>query len=272
MNYREHAPTPALAPFVRCFWSVRFDPSHGPPSMQRVLPDGCMDVIFSFGDEPVGSFTLPDERARLVGSMTFADRFLLHPGADLFGVRFRPGAAAAFVRVDAHEVLNSSASLRNVLGRRASQIQHELADLSPERRRTRLSHELSRLQRPMSREQAIVIEAERAIDRHRGRIAVETIAEHVGVGRRRLERAFAAYVGHGPKVACRIQRLAETIRIADARPSISQARLALDAGYFDQAHMIREVRTLAGATPGELIAERQGVAFVQSEGESSELE
>jgi AraC-like DNA-binding protein len=270
MPYREYAPTPALAPFVQCIWAVRTEPGQAAPRLQRVLPDGCMDVIFSFGDEPVGSFTLPDERARLIGSMTRADRFLLVPGTDLMGVRFHPGASGAFLRLGAHEVLDSSLPLVELWGRDTQHLQDELAGQVVDARRARVERELLRRLRPLSREHQLVMRAHHAIVRSRGRVAIDDLASAVGVSRRHLERAFVASVGHGPKVACRVVRLTATLRLADEIPDINQSRLALEGGYFDQAHMIREIKALSGATPRELIAERQGVAFVQSQTAESE--
>jgi AraC-like DNA-binding protein len=226
-----------------------------------------MDVIFSFGTEPVGSFTLPDHRARLIGSMTRADQFLLVPGTDMMGVRFHPGASGAFVRLGAHEVLDSSLPLFELWGRDTHHLQDELAGNDIERRRARVERELLRRLRPLSREQELVMRAHHAIVRSRGRVAIDELASAIGVSRRHLERAFVSCVGHGPKVACRIVRLSATVRLADSVPAISQTRLALDGGYFDQAHMIREIKALAGVTPRELIAERQRVAFVQSRAE-----
>jgi AraC-like DNA-binding protein len=243
---------------------MRTAPALASPRMERVLPDGCMDVIFSFGNEPVGSSSLPDERARLIGSMTRADRFILVPGTDMMGVRFHPGASGAFVRLGAHEVLDSSLPLSELWGQGVLHLQDELADHDLDRRRARVARELLRRLRPLSREQQLVMRAHHAIARSRGRVTIDALAEAVGVSRRHLERAFIASVGHGPKVACRVVRLGAAIRLIDAAPTISQSRLAHEVGYFDQAHMIREIKALSGITPGQLIAERQEVAFVQS--------
>src|SRR5215471_21770735 len=96
-SYREYAPSEKLRPFVECFWSR--DPAVGAevssPSVQRVLPDGCIDVVLGFSgqaDEP--------ESAMAVGTMT---RALVLDGGTwpecFVGVRFRPGKAAAFLSV-----------------------------------------------------------------------------------------------------------------------------------------------------------------------------
>src|SRR5882724_6452127 len=82
-TYREHAPSERLRPFVECFWSIESAealPDH------LVLPDGCVDIVYSAGASPL-----------VVGAMTQARTFSTR-GLQM-GVRFRPGSAGGFVRV-----------------------------------------------------------------------------------------------------------------------------------------------------------------------------
>ena len=48
-TYREYRPSPALAPFVECYWSRASLAAGGAPPAHSVLPDGCMDLVFNFG-------------------------------------------------------------------------------------------------------------------------------------------------------------------------------------------------------------------------------
>jgi hypothetical protein len=49
ITYREIAPSPALAGLVRCYWQIRSADEIGRPVRNRVLPDGCADIIVNFG-------------------------------------------------------------------------------------------------------------------------------------------------------------------------------------------------------------------------------
>jgi AraC-like DNA-binding protein len=83
-----------------------------------------------------------------------------------------------------------------------------------------------------------------------GQRRVDAIASALGIGRRRLERAFARDVGLRPKLFARIVRLNAVLSGMVAAERATAVDLALDAGYFDQAHLLRDFRTLAGRTPG----------------------
>jgi AraC-like DNA-binding protein len=89
------------------------------------------------------------------------------------------------------------------------------------------------------------------------RAAAMGVARHeLGIGDRQLRRRFADAVGYGPKTLERILRFQRFLRLARgdgaSRPDL--ARLALEAGYADQAHLTRECSRLAGLPPAALLA------------------
>jgi AraC-like DNA-binding protein len=89
-----------------------------------------------------------------------------------------------------------------------------------------------------------------------GRMPIEELAQRLGCSRRHLARRFAEDVGASPKQAARLIRF-ESARTR-LRSGAPLARIALECGYADQAHMAREFREFAGAPP-------TAVPFVQDE-------
>jgi AraC-like DNA-binding protein len=83
---------------------------------------------------------------------------------------------------------------------------------------------------------------------------VAELAQRAGLSERHLHRRCLAAFGYGLKTLDRILRLQRFLALGRADPAAGLARLAADAGYADQAHLGRDCRALAGATPGELIA------------------
>jgi len=80
-----------------------------------------------------------------------------------------------------------------------------------------------------------------------GELRVEDVAEGLGVSARHLRRAFLENVGVSPKEFARAARLQRALRLAST--SSRWSRIAVDAGYYDQAHLITDFRRLVGATP-----------------------
>lgn len=240
----------ALDAWVDAFWS--FEGQGGP---HRVLPDGCMDLLFE----------LDSGRLRLVGPMTRAE--LVHVGAAqrLFGVRFRPGRAARFLALAADELADCDVLAQDVLGAPARRLADAVASASSDAARVQVLAEFIR--DPTQRRSALDLRLERALgvlQQRAGAVPIAQVVTAAGVGERQLERLFRQRVGLRPKLLGRILRLQRTLELA-ANTGARQVELAASAGYADQAHLVREFRALCGVSPGDLQRERD-VGFVQAQG------
>jgi AraC-like DNA-binding protein len=246
-QYREHAPPPALAPYVTCFWEIT-----GGAEPHRVLPDGAMDVLFTAGDGA----------ARVIGPMT---RAIVTPAGDaawVAGVRFRPGAAVEMLGVAARELLDDSAGARDVWGAAGRSLDARLAEArGPGAARAAIEAALlerrSRARLPDARLGRAVATLRVA----RGELPIPAVASGAGLGERQLERLFVERVGYGPKLFARVARLEAAVTVIASslrvRGSIaSWASFARTCGYADQAHLIREFRALTGVTPAVYAGER----------------
>jgi AraC-like DNA-binding protein len=80
-------------------------------------------------------------------------------------------------------------------------------------------------------------------------VSIRELAKDLGWTRQHLRRVFRHHVGIGPKELARISRLQRAVYRLQRAPGIDLARVALDLGYFDQAHMARDFRELVGVTP-----------------------
>jgi len=240
--YREHVPPAALAPYVDRLWTTEGGVA---PIPRRVLPDGCIDVVIELAPEPAIA------SARVVGTMTHA---LVVPAGSqhrIVAVRFQPGAAARFLRVDADELTDREPALA-ALGLRL--------DLDPrDPLRSLVRWLLTRLATsPAPRTSPV---ADHAI--HRLVTAGPSLAElarETGWSRQWLARECRRRVGIAPKQLGRIARLQRTIIALQTLatrprlPSHGLAALAPAMGYFDQAHMAKDFRELAGCTPRDAVS------------------
>ncbi|HEX8272340.1 MAG TPA: AraC family transcriptional regulator [Longimicrobiaceae bacterium] len=264
LHYREHAPPPELAGRVECVWTLRSRGRLPAAVLNRVLPDGCADVIFAPGEPPLPG-TGPHHRLRgyAVGAMLRPSSVWIAGEVDLLGVRFRPGGAAAFLAVPLGEITDAVVPLADAWGRDAAELEARVLE-APAAERVRLVEAALRRRLGAGRTPHPAVErASALIARSHGSIAVEALAAQAGTGRRQLERLFAEQVGLTPKAAARVARFRRLCGLLRARPEAGWSRLALECGYHDQAHMIREFRGFAGVTPGAYRREHARVASVQ---------
>ena len=223
------------SPLASCTW----EQVTAVASDQRVVPDACVDLIWS--DERL-TIAGPDTRARLVP---------LEPGARLVGVRLRPGAAGAVLGLPAGELRDVNTNADEVLGRRPAQAlldslcggedPHALLLAAVEHRGAVGLDPLVRA-------------AVAALDRPHARVAA--VAAELGLSARQLQRRVTDAVGYGPKTLARVLRFRRLQQLAPA-PLVERA---LAAGYADQAHMTAEVTELAGVPPVRFLKDRTPTA------------
>ncbi|SDM98276.1 AraC family transcriptional regulator [Allokutzneria albata] len=225
-DYRERAPGPALTAHVRCLWGSRVA---GARHRQRVIPDGCVDLLWS------------DGRLSVVGPDTAWRDVDADVGSRAVGVRLRPGAARLLLGdVAPHELTNTTTDLALVWGRACAERLLEEASTGPagaalERA---LSARLPRFGEVDPLVHALVTEFD---------AGAASLAElDLGITDRQLRRRVIAAVGYGPKALHRVLRLQRALRMP-AHGGL--AELAVAAGFADQAHLSREVRSLTGRTP-----------------------
>jgi len=213
----------------------------------RVLPDGGADLLFSAptsGGEWTAEVFGAKTRALVVGDAARMEKI---------AVRLRPGAAARWLGVPAHSLTDRAVPLDALWGRAARELTARM-DEAQGRSSQRALVEAALLTRaPRGAEPVAAVDvAVAAIVVCGGCVRVRALTQRLGTSGRCLERAFREHVGVGPK------RFARIIRLARARSALgrgaSQLEAALAAGYYDQAHLHRDCRALAGVGPTELTA------------------
>jgi AraC-like DNA-binding protein len=111
----------------------------------------------------------------------------------------------------------------------------------------------------------MVVAAATLVDRHAGRIGVARLAEELGCGRQHLHREVTRHLGLPPRTLARLTRFRSVLAaLRTDRTAGGWAGLAADFGYYDQAHLYREFRDLAGMTPKQARATWQPPADATS--------
>jgi AraC-like DNA-binding protein len=252
-RFARRPPSEALAPYVECYWALTAD--QAPPWKSRILPDGSNDIILDLSAEP---------RSFVVGVMRRADVIPLAGRVDLLGVRFRPGGALPFLRQPLHELADRHVALDQLWGSRAGSLSDAVATV-PRGDRVAVLERLLLANRAVAMtDDDLIHRAVVLMRRTRGGIGVRAAAQALGVGERRLERVFDVAIGLSPKRFARVVRFLGAVREIGRRSLRPGAALALDAGYADQPHFVREFKRLAGVTPAQYAAERR-VGIVQDE-------
>jgi transcriptional regulator GlxA family with amidase domain len=110
----------------------------------------------------------------------------------------------------------------------------------------------ARLSRPPEHHYAVPVALD-AFSRHGATTAVRDLTERVGLSQRRFIEVFKAEVGLTPKMFHRVQRFQCLLSLVRRAVEPDWARLAVDCGFFDQSHLIRDFVAFSGFSPAEFV-------------------
>jgi AraC-like DNA-binding protein len=262
MRYTEHQPSAALANHVECIWFVSDDDSSAEThSSERLLPDGCIEWIFHFGARfrqlIQGKWEL-QPRSFVVGGLT---RFIMvqatGPVASM-GIRFRPGGAYRFMPFPIDALTDQAVPTEDIWGHAGACIAEAVlgAHSAAAQRNLIELFLLSRLHLSSGRPRFEAAVSEIILTR--GQTRVDQLAGRLGISSRQLEREFRARAGLSPKALARIIRFQNLLQLLGEGALRQWAMLALESGYADQPHMVREFREFSGQSPTERQAASPG--------------
>jgi AraC-like DNA-binding protein len=245
---------------VECVWFLNASPdrdSGGAPATQRILPDGCAELIFHFHERFHAVSAAGCERQPacfLVGLLR--SPLVVAPAADVdtMAVRFRPGGAYPFFGVPVSALTDRTVSLDDLWGPRAASRLWEA--LAARDGTARIATVVRELERRVARTEAddATAAAVATLVATAGRARIEAIAGRSGTTTRQLQRRFAERVGVSPKVLARILRFQRTLLHRASGGRTDWVRVAVECGYADQSHLIHDYAEFAGETPASLRA------------------
>jgi AraC-like DNA-binding protein len=270
MLYEEFTPHFSLAQYVRCIWVFEAGPEDGPAAVQQIVPDGFPELILHYGDHfhEIDGNGAAQRQSRIIFAGQISRPLTLQPGvnAGVMGVRFWPAAARALLRLPMVEVTDLRLDAAALLGAEVTSIVAEVASAcGPASRVNVMTRFLSRrllLANNASPPNLAVARCVAALHQSGGRISIDTLARGANLSSRQLQRRFLHEVGISPRLLGSIFRFRRVFDFIE-QPGPQAARwtgAAMSAGYFDQAHMIRDFKRFAGQQPQAFYKSLHGLA------------
>jgi AraC-like DNA-binding protein len=238
-QHARYHPSPDLLPYVEHYWSVAWDLRGMAPERAETLPHPSVHMIF---ERHVGG--------RITGVMRGKFSRLLQGEGGVLAAKFTPGGFYPFVGVAVSTFADATVSVRDVFGADGDALEQAVLAETDDGSRIAVVEAFLRERHPAAdATAALMTEMVYAVARDRGILSVEDLVARHRMNKRTLQRLFAKYVGVSPKWVIQRYRLHEAAERLTADPSAAQSALAADLGYSDQAHFIRDFKSLVGTSP-----------------------
>lgn len=234
-----YAPALDLGFFVQHYWIIEWDLRSQAPHVQEVIPYPCVNL------------TIERDKSRIYGVVTGKSTHFLEGEGRVFGVKFKPGGFYPFMKSAISRLTDASIDCAEVFGVDGKALEAALLSQADAGTLIALAECLLRAQLPARDEQVALIN--RIVDQiitDRTITRVDDLVCRFNFSKRTLQRIFSQYVGVSPKWVIRRYRLHEAAEQL-AGGAISCARMALELGYFDQAHFIKDFKSIVDKSPAE---------------------
>ncbi len=237
------------------------------PVRRRELASTVVPLIISFGP-PYRLTSGRDTQAPGIGPVTERQTFV----AGLYDtwvavdsattscalqVNFTPIGARRVLPCPMSELTGASIEVRDVFGAAGARLVDRLGNVTSWHERFALVDAF--LLHRMQRASAVPPEVSWAWDalaRQHGAARIGTLCAHLGWSPKRLIASFREHIGLPPKTVARILRFEQLVAQLGQPASVQWSTRALDRGFFDQSHLIRDFTEFAGCTPGAYLRER----------------
>jgi AraC-like DNA-binding protein len=254
-------PAPRLRPHVRRY--VAWSDPRTVPVRRRELPTLEVPVIISFG-APIRVFGAGGgDRWTDLGSFAAGahDSFVLVETASSAGIQidFTLLGIHLFLGRPLSDLRNRCVSLDDLFGASVDSLTSELQEaVDWDSRFDIVDREIARRLDAACAPANEVLWTWRRIVQSGGRLPVGALADEIGWSQKHLISRFTEHIGLTPKVTSRVVRFGRALEaLKAAAPRRRFADVALEAGYYDQAHFDRDVRAFAGVTPTDLLRSLQ---------------
>lgn len=248
-QHARRAPSPALATLIEHYWHVSWDLRGLPAQQQETLPHPNVQYVVEPG------------LTAIYGVHTGRFIRVLEGQGRVFGIKFKAGGFFPFYGTSVSDLMDRLLEPSRLFGDDAARFESEIFACEDIDAMSMVAEHMLLAHRPsddpnVARVSTLVA----SIVSDRSLTSVEELAKRTGFTKRALQRLFNQYVGIGPKWVINRYRLHEAIAQLQAGTPVVWTELALQLGYFDQAHFIRDFRKLVGRSPAE---------YARAEGKSS---
>lgn len=245
IRYIEREPDLRLQELIYCYWELKTTHPLKKAFSYNVVADGCIDIFFD-ANNPSGNY--------LMGLTTTCTEFPVGTDFHFVGIRFLPAAFPQLFRLDASLITNRFEHLGNVVPGISSFISvsfdehrtlHQIKSLLD-------FYFLNLLQKNETTPDYRISQALDIILKSGGNLTLKKDL-NISLSSRHLRRLFKTYIGGGVKTFSKIVRFQNVLKTSATSGNLQGIHPVFEAGYYDQAHFIKEFKTFYGTTPGNML-------------------
>ncbi|WP_080779310.1 helix-turn-helix domain-containing protein [Chryseobacterium phocaeense] len=265
MDYQTFLPCAELSSLIKCYWILE-SPEEETPRQQTIVPDGCMEMIFHYGDlykqymEDGQAVVQP--RSCVFGQLT--KPLVIEPTGTtgIFSVRFHYEGFMPFASIPIKEMDDKAVSLDRLFGGPGIGLEKSILESKTPAEKIKHVEEFLLKRLDATAIDRVVQSTIDTIITANGQISISELSQQTHINRRQIERKFSSAVGLSPKQLSKTIRLQSTLKLLLTKEFTSLTALAHESEFYDQAHFIKDFKEFTGLTPKEFYGENLKMSYL----------
>lgn len=252
MKYTEFKPKESLENFIQLIWIAESEGENDFYPREKILPDGIVEIVFHF-NEPFTTYYdkrgLKQPQAFAISQMRKCIEIESDGLIGFISIRFYPWGAYHFFQKPIKDFLDSTVDLQEVWADDYMDVLSELKNSDNIKRVEIIQDYLDKRLLKYKKNTDDIDNIIKLIRETKGMESIDSICKKSRLSYKQLERQFLKTIGTTPKVFSRTTRFLNLCHNLKEYENLSMTQLALDMGYFDQAHFNKDFKAFSGLTP-----------------------
>jgi len=266
MNHQIFEPHHDLAGLVKCYWTLE-SRKEQTPEKNTIVPDGCMKMIFHYGDlyrhYPKNGDSVLLPKCFVIGQLT--QPYEVEPTGETgtFFVCFHPNGFSPFATIPVKEMENTAVPLEELFRADGKELEQEILTAhSTSERISRIETFLFDRLTAVETVDHVVKSTVETIFTANGKLSIGELSKQNNINRRQLVRKFSADIGLSPKQLSKTIRLQATLKMLLTNETTNLTNLAYQNEFYDQAHFIKDFKEFTGLTPKEFYGDHLKMSLI----------
>ncbi len=252
LGFRRYKPAIKLIDLIDCYWFINTSSNKLIDSTEYLHPDGGMGIILNYGDALSFDSSPIIEPCILDGTNTVTRELHLVGSIHAIGIRFKIAGASLFLSEPLINLKNETHGLQHVGIKYSSDLYNRLGEAHSDSEKIKIIDDwLLRVIKPDKDVSDAVMVSTKLIRQHGGLVSVKSIADKFNCSQRTIERMYKLQVGMSPKDYSRILKVEYARFFIKNIKAMSFSDIAYKLNYYDQAHFIKQFKSVVGVTPGK---------------------
>jgi AraC-like DNA-binding protein len=260
MIYKIIQPSPHLQSFIKDYLLLHFTFDAKIPVPVKPFPANTLQCLvfyvkgFVTAYDPNSGISIVFPQIAINGSITSRLDFRVSPDYLLLSVGFHPGALSKFLRLPLTEFVDERVDAEAILNPEIHAVQERMANATSYENIVQIAEEyLWKRIRKLKIDDHPIDKVARFISDNPSAVTIEQMASNACLSISQFERRFIQLTGITPKFFVRINRFYKAYQLKDQNPNMDWLRIAVETGYHDYQHLVKDFKQFSNVTPHSLL-------------------